>query len=196
MALTHLYNPLPKNEQDCANHTPQGPTKRKIAAIIFAVLLTVLSVTLIAILSLRSKHTADAQNCGSSPGEALALGCHFDIMSFCWLPTQCYDEALTDDFMQAGPWKWYTDRGGGVEVPEDVVHTGAYENLFVSFDYHRHHCAYMWSKLHRAVISGGPIDSYIGDYNHTRHCQRVLLPNNISGDNVETMIRTKYPTCG
>jgi hypothetical protein len=36
--------------------------------------------------------------CGSYPAEAKALGCQFDIISFCWLPPRCYDAELSHTF--------------------------------------------------------------------------------------------------
>lgn len=200
MASDVQYEPLPKIEETktkdetCASTTD---LRRNRTTAYFAVIATVISsILLVTFLSMRVLRADKQRPCGSSPEEALSRGCHFDLMSFCWLPDLCYDPSLTDDFIKAGPWKWYSAPDGGDEIPEDIVRTGVYDNLFVSFDYHRNHCLHMWSKLHRAIIQGNPIDGYIGNYNHTLHCQEMLLDDDTPDDAIMTIIKTKYPSCG
>ena len=59
-------------------------------------------------------------------------------------------------------------------------------------------CSYMWRKLHRAAIRGGPIDGYIADTRHTVHCGHELVEErgeNISLQEINTIIMVKTPTC-
>lgn len=47
--------------------------------------------------------------CGSTPEEAKAKGCHFDTISFCWLPSECYDSELVSTFESTRNWHYYAD---------------------------------------------------------------------------------------
>ena len=145
-------------------------------------------------------------DCGNSPDTARAMGCHFDIMSFSWLPAACYDTELSYNFTYAYPnvttptrWQWYEDEYGGKPVPLADVETGNYKKLYVTWEYHVVHCVFMWKKLHRAVNSGGRVDSYVGNLAHTEHCARILLDQDEDmgggSDIVNTAIRMKFPTC-
>jgi len=136
--------------------------------------------------------------CGRSAAEAESQGCHFDIMSFCWLPDACYDAELSDEF-RAHNWEWFLDANQTESVPQAEALSGVHPRLFVNWEYHLKHCTYMWRKLHRAVLGKGnmAIDSYIGSYAHTRHCEHTLLTDREVGlAEVNTIIRVKYPDCG
>jgi hypothetical protein len=138
--------------------------------------------------------------CGENPEEARIRGCSFDIMSFCWLPPRCYDVELTDSFQQIARWEWFRDRNHTQSVPHDQVLAGDVTNLYVNMDYHIHHCAFMWKKLHRAIQSPHTkkaIDSYIASYSHTKHCADILTTGGImEGMALNTLIYLKYPDCG
>ena len=71
------------------------------------------------------------------------------------------------------------------------------QDLYVRWEHHLHHCAYMWSKLHRAVKRGGPIDEYIANYHHTIHCGKMLVDEHRLYDleDINTIIKVKYPEC-
>ncbi|KAK5632499.1 hypothetical protein RRF57_008213 [Xylaria bambusicola] len=53
--------------------------------------------------------------CGSTPEEAKARGCHFDTISFCWLPSECYDRKLVDSFEATRNWHYYADPEVSIE---------------------------------------------------------------------------------
>ena len=137
--------------------------------------------------------------CGSTPEEAMAKGCHFDLISFCWLSPRCYDAELSDEFERYQNWEWFEDKNKTKRLGKSDVLAGAYPSLFVSWEYHIVHCVYAWKKLHRAMLGSGnmAIDSYIGSFNHTKHCGSILLGSQNSGlDEVNSHILTKYPDCG
>jgi hypothetical protein len=71
--------------------------------------------------------------------------------------------------------------------------TGQYPELFVTREYHRVHCVYMWRKMHRG-LERGFIDTYIGNYHHTAHCEQMLLEH-IPSETIDTMILLKFPSC-
>ncbi len=141
--------------------------------------------------------------CGTTPAEARARGCHFDVMSFSWLPDACWDAALSAEFDDEKPWKWwrYDEHGTLETISHEFVMTGEFTDVYVDQEYHVHHCIAMWKKLHRALLRGGQgaIDEYIGSYNHTLHCEEMLLEGEEPGMSlsvVNSVIRLKFPDCG
>jgi hypothetical protein len=141
-----------------------------------------------------SREEAETTDCGGSPAEARARGCRFDIMSFSWLPISCYDNELSSEFSQLEAWTWYSGPGGtGIVIPEDIVRLGEHNHLYVSADYHFFHCSFMWRKLHRVALGLRYMDSYIYNYNHTKHCEAML--RNMSPSEINTKIGIKYPRC-
>ena len=141
------------------------------------------------------QHEKTHDQCGSTPDEAVKRDCRFDVMSFSWLPIRCFDSQLTDEFLALHDWHWYLDTTGKQEVPAKQVELGTQDKLFVTWEYHLNHCTYMWKKLHRAMLHEGPIDSYIGNYNHTLHCTKVLEAEGVPADEKDTYIFIKYPAC-
>jgi hypothetical protein len=144
------------------------------------------------------QHSSVTTDCGTSATTANERGCHFDLMSFSWLPRECYDASLEKSFMDYHPerlWKWYLDPEGKHELSQQDVQDGTHDFLFVSWEYHLVHCAYMWRKLHRAIEIGGIVDSYVGNYNHTMHCSEKLLVDGVDRQERNTIIQIKYPEC-
>ncbi|KAI8631246.1 hypothetical protein F5Y19DRAFT_25287 [Xylariaceae sp. FL1651] len=140
--------------------------------------------------------------CGSTPEEALARGCKFDLISFCWLPDECYDSELVETFEAMRTWEYYADSERTEPVSREELLAGRGDGLYVTWEYHLRHCAFMWMKLHRAILARGKpnmpeIDSYIASLNHTNHCTTILLTDRdvaFSTLNTETLV--KYPHCG
>lgn len=131
--------------------------------------------------------------CGTSPAEARGLGCQFDVISFSWLPSDCYDAELVDDFLALRNWEWFYDAAGQHAIPKEEVLKGELTDLFVTREYHNFHCTYQWRKMHRGMVKG-VIDSYIANYGHTAHCEHMLtagLPINMT----DTVITMKFPQC-
>lgn len=142
-----------------------------------------------------SLHLHEHGHCGQSPSEAKTSECEFDIMSFSWLKPECYDRKLVEDFSRLGDWQWFLDEKSGVEVPKEIVKQGGQGDLFVSMEYHLFHCTYMWRKLHRSMEGKAKVDSYIGNYNHTVHCEHMLLMGDVLLQERNTVIRVKYSRC-
>ncbi|RMZ42989.1 iron ABC transporter [Aspergillus flavus] len=70
--------------------------------------------------------------CGHTAGEARARGCHFDIITFCWLPDRCYDAELSDSLEKLVDWKWYLDRNKTQPVPKEEALQGELDGLYVA----------------------------------------------------------------
>jgi hypothetical protein len=137
--------------------------------------------------------------CGTSPAEARARNCHFDVISFCWLPDECYDSALSDSFDAEKPLEWFLDPNKTQPISHKQAMTGEFSNLYVNWEYHLRHCTAMWKKMHRAILGRGKmaIDGYIGTLEHTKHCEKMLLWGRESDlRDINTIIVVKYPDCG
>ncbi|KAJ5962153.1 hypothetical protein N7501_007094 [Penicillium viridicatum] len=136
--------------------------------------------------------------CGEVASQAQARGCHFDLISFSWLPPACYDAELTEDFLKSYNWTWSTDPQGKNLVPIEDVKKGDFEYLFTDLKYHVVHCAYMWKKLHRALSTGdlSRVDGYTAGYGHTKHCTQMMLDrdSDLSRSGVAGLV--KFPLCG
>jgi len=135
-------------------------------------------------------------DCGNSAAEARGRGCRFDRVLHSWLPLACTnDDDLQDerDFIAAADWKYYSEEGSQL-LTEDV-YRGEAKLVFTSWRWHLVHCTFVWKKLHRALLDGRNIDSYIANFNHTHHCSELLLMD-IGPQEPSTRIFTKFPTCG
>lgn len=146
-------------------------------------------------------------SCGDSPSTAREANCTFDIMSFSWLPQACADLDLIAEFLAVQNWTWWMDKDRTSAISLEDVSRGDYDELFVTREYHMYHCTYMWRKLHRGLLRAeeyskerGVIDTYIGSYGHTEHCEMMLLGMEkdhgaIDKNATDTAILLKYPSC-
>jgi len=66
------------------------------------------------------------ENCGNSTSEAKANGCHFDIIMHSWVPQGCYDEVLSEEYIAAIDFQFFSDAEATIEVPLDVVRLGGH----------------------------------------------------------------------
>lgn len=138
-----------------------------------------------------------SQNCGNSSDEARALGCQFDVMSFTWSQPSCFDNKLMDNFLSLKNWTWWHNPNDNIAepVPFNEVSLGQHSLLYVTWEYHITHCTFMWKKMHHAIMSGRPLDSYVNDFKHTLHCEQTLLDREISLVARDIAIRIKFPYC-
>jgi hypothetical protein len=113
--------------------------------------------------------------CGSSPAEAKAMGCVFDVMSFAWTPPQCYDHATSQQYLDRnGPWIFYLDHNA--TQPLEFEDLSDHEIVWTEHSYHIVHCLYAWERGHMAMNmgKGTMIPGEMGSINHTRHCVDLL----------------------
>jgi hypothetical protein len=191
-----------ENSSDFELAEAQGGRKKRYTTIaIYTLLFTSLCFAAIAALSFTSENFGPGRQfssptpCGSSPAEARTAGCIFDVMSFSWLSPSCFDADLTHEFEHHADWHWYRNPMATKEVAKEEVLQGESRQLFVDTKYHRAHCTFMWKKLHRALAKGWYVDSYIGSYNHTKHCEHMLLGEDSHAGGLSTAILTKFPRC-
>jgi hypothetical protein len=159
-------------------------------------------------LGVRSRHNADVipssaadlqipkYACGTTVDEARALGCKFDVLAAAWMPEACLDEELTEEFRNRGPWQYFADASGKVELSEEELsmRVGPDGMFWTTQKWHVIHCAYQWRKMHRAMQSGRRIESSLADYAHTKHCGHVFLDRSPL-ENLLTEITVEYLSC-
>jgi hypothetical protein len=136
------------------------------------------------------------KDCGNNPKTARERGCHFDIMSMIWIPHECYDPELTEEFASERSWEWSLHENGTHPISEEVIRTGEIQNGWVQFEYHLTHCLYTWKKVIKQVERGGaPIDGYVSNHTHTDHCSYMLSLRSIPAERWNTPFVVLYPTC-
>lgn len=134
--------------------------------------------------------------CGTTPAEARANGCVFEMTGFSWLPKECADPIVEAEFLNAKDLQYYRDMNYTQEVSLEEVRRGDGPGFFVKQDYHLAHCGFLFKKLHRAISQGKKVDGLISPVHHTGHCVHMLLgPPNYRWDAIQFAF-TKYPYCG
>ncbi|KAJ6783541.1 hypothetical protein PWT90_05582 [Aphanocladium album] len=138
--------------------------------------------------------------CGSTPAEAKAAGCKFEINNFAWLHPSCYDEELDRDWTAgplSGDLEFWEEYGGKGLISRDRVMKGEIEKVWVNTQQHRRHCLFVWEKYQRAAMDMRPMDNWTVDYKHTQHCISLLRdPSHTYADDAVTSFLTlKYPSC-
>ncbi|EUC26854.1 hypothetical protein COCCADRAFT_113201 [Bipolaris zeicola 26-R-13] len=117
-------------------------------------------------------------HCGWSVEEAKANDCVYDIMMSSWMPRPCYDEELSESFLRANNFTYWTLNQGGEEVPEAEVKKGEFDILFTHGTYHYQHCIYLWKLQMKAQKSAVRVlDSISRSQAHIAHCQKLLTPD-------------------
>ena len=127
------------------------------------------------------------QNCGVTPDEARANGCIFDVMMQLWTPAACFDEVLSNRFLEVGNWTWYADPSASHIYSLEEMRKGEHDAVYVAQDYHITHCIYAWEKLVRAMRNQEPL---ITELHIVRSCHS-LPPQ----DPPEAGRRRLHPRC-
>lgn len=157
------------------------------------VILLLFFIWIIVVLTSKQQHTVWA-SCGDTAEEARARGCTFDVMSFAWQTPECYDAALVEEFIGWETWDFYDWEDDSISVPFHTIMRGE-QSAWVSWQYHLVHCTFMWRQMHRAYERGW-IDSHLDKYNHTVHCQDVLLhPLRLNYSEIGAGAPLRFPTC-
>lgn len=144
----------------------------------------------------RERYTESVRSCGNSTTEAKALGCQFDLLSAAWLPEECQDRELTEEFRAAGPWKYFADSLGRIELREEELpeRTGYDNGYRASRRWHTVHCAFQWRKMHRSIERGARMEDALRDYKHMMHCGEMFLMEG-PWDELITEITVEFLSC-
>lgn len=140
------------------------------------------------------------RTCGTTPAEARARGCRFELHNFAWVPPECYDDQLGDEW-DAQPWQFAKSNvTPPVEdmIPQEVALQGELSDAWVPWYQHMTHCALIWKKYHRAVALGRPMDSWTHSYAHSSHCADMLVNWELAEWRhlFNSHLFLKFPTCG
>jgi hypothetical protein len=127
---------------------------------------------------------APIQNCGNNPDEARANGCIFDVMMQLWTPAACFDEILSNRFLEVGNWTWYADPGATRIYTLEEMRKGEHDAVYVAQDYHVTHCIYAWEKLVRAMRNQEPLITELISYDHVIHCRHKTLQRQDGGTSI------------
>jgi hypothetical protein len=165
----------------------------EILGFLVAIVLMVAIVFTSIVSTSRTESQPSLSDCGNSPSTARTRGCSFDLISFAWQTPECFDASLVSEFATWDDWTFYTDRKGNMTVPQEVALLGE-QSLWVTWDYHLVHCTFMWRQMHRAYEKGW-IDAHLHAYNHTLHCQKMLLIKGMDAEVIITRADVIYPAC-
>lgn len=121
------------------------------------------------------QHHHEMRDCGSTPDEARAAGCVFDVMMQLWTPPECMDSPLSERFLEKGNWTWYADSNAEHSYSDEEIRKGNHDVVYVAQSYHRHHCIFAWERLVRAMRNQGPLIEELISYDHVMHCRHRTL---------------------
>jgi hypothetical protein len=83
---------------------------------------------------------AGSQQCGTFPAETRGRKCVFDVMHYSFTRQECYYPDIAEEALSHGPWKWYLDPSGNIEIPQDLEALGRAVEVFVEVEYVRERC--------------------------------------------------------
>lgn len=194
---TQSYQPVAQDEgQEKGQNVILEPVhkgQRRKAYIIVGIVTAVLAILLCPAIVLHRAQLPRWTSCGKSPSTARERGCSFDLISFAWQTKECYDSSLVSDFANWDSWVYYLDAQSNVTISQDVAFEGE-TDVLTTWKFHQVHCTFMWRQMHRAFEAGW-IDSHLRSYNHTLHCQKMLLMRPEKDDVIAANATIIYPTC-
>ncbi|EHY53769.1 hypothetical protein HRR83_003983 [Exophiala dermatitidis] len=136
------------------------------------------------------------ENCGYSPKEAREKGCVFDVMMQLWTPAACFDEVLSNRFLEVGNWTWYADPSATKAYTLEEMRLGEHDAVYVAQDYHITHCIYAWEMLVRAMRNQSPLITELISYDHVIHCRHKTLQRADGGASIRGVrAPTGYTQC-
>lgn len=140
------------------------------------------------------------KDCGFSIEEAKQRNCHFDIMGIAWVPSQCYHEEISEEYLAngKGSFRWYSDGDAQNEVSLESMRLGQHKNIWTSNEFHSQHCAYVWRLQSLALSNQQPVTRSELSYNHTLHCIHHLFKHLPASEPVlgnQTILKIGFERC-
>jgi hypothetical protein len=139
----------------------------------------------VSIVLLWPHHHPSSQDCacGKTIEDAIARDCSFDAYAAAWLPHECIDHELSNQFDQAGPgqngeWPYFLDTAGNSPINKSEVALQAGKPaVFVhtTHEWHIVHCQFYWRKLLRSKETGVIVEARYDRLGHVKHCGQVAL---------------------
>ncbi|PGH08180.1 hypothetical protein GX51_01334 [Blastomyces parvus] len=156
-------------------------------------------------IELQHMRSANGARCGNSPSEARKLGCRFDMISFSWQHTDCWDETLYTHFLARYRSTWYWETLDGKPVPVDEVLAGHHRVLNTTWDFYIVHCLYAMERAAQGSSSSrltwaGARRQLVEDWSpphlHAKQCMLDLMdPGRHARMTMMTTARMWYPAC-
>jgi len=120
------------------------------------------------------------KDCGNNASEARDRGCIFDVMMTGWVKEDCYNKALSEQYLLEGKFQFFSDAEATKEIPMDIIRLGEHTSMWTNDLHHRAHCVYVWKLQALALESQAQgkvklIDSESYTLDHTEHCARILV---------------------
>lgn len=133
------------------------------------------------IISLQPKKGPVSCSCGGTTvAEAISRGCKFTPLAIAWLPPQCLDEELADEFDRAGPgghWEYWADWNATIPLNREEVGLLADTEgavFYTTQEWHVMHCMYTWRKHYRSKWTGVTIEARSNGIEHIKHCEGIV----------------------
>ncbi|GJC88617.1 hypothetical protein ColLi_11455 [Colletotrichum liriopes] len=136
--------------------------------------------------------------CGNSPDEARKLGCRFEVHNFAWVPPQCYDDELADDWDSHADWVWSRSGNDSTDTDEHFMaecRAGNVHNAWLPWYQHMAHCDIIMKKYMRSVMFFRPMDNWTSSWSHYEHCSRMMTRFDMDPMFYNSRIGIKFPTC-
>jgi hypothetical protein len=169
---------------------------RLTVSVIIVIIVSVLTFTT---LDLGPKYSSSVftNDCGSTPEEATALGCTFNVLNYSWQPPECFDEEIFNRYwekaQERGGLKWYADSNLTKELPQDIEVLKHTPHVWTNHRFHVMHCMYTWELLHHGLTLNRPVVETVAEFTHTMHCANTALFEDWKAQN--TRIKASHHKC-
>lgn len=140
-------------------------------------------------------------HCGTTPEEARARGCKFEVHNFAWVPPECFDEELAAEWDADPSWTFSRTRTSDPLLNPPNLYTreegdsGDLESAILPWRQHIAHCAVVVRKFQRAVMLERPMDNWTSSSTHMTHCTRNFLEWDIEPWDYNSVLHLKFPIC-
>ncbi|KAB2571864.1 hypothetical protein DBV05_g9500 [Lasiodiplodia theobromae] len=140
-------------------------------------------------------------HCGNSVDEALARNCTFDRLTLMWLPRAC--DRSSDDAYRSfhnDTFEYWRGDAAHDSANRDPVTDFSRETADVGFwgpqRQHLAHCAFMYTRVARAVGGDDVYDRKVWSEDHAKHCAKVLLKWALEAPGVEESVEWAHVSFG
>lgn len=135
-------------------------------------------------------HLPDEHFCGNTTQEARSRNCHYEPLLSCWVPDACYTSEPSEGFDPYSELRWFSDPDLTQPLNEreiEGMRTGEFNIVWTDWQYHHHHCIYLWRKLAVAVENRIPFtDTRTAEFAHSLHCASTITEY-VRGEKAFTM---------
>lgn len=141
------------------------------------------------------------KSCGSTPAEARAAGCVFDMLTTAWTPAECADLEVTEEWLtevlDSYDWPYFLDANGTTKQTDlTLLRSGEWSGeLWSTMGLHKLHCLYVWRRFHMANLGGKALDTVLRGPRHSRHCAKMMMMMDASQNEVTGVQSVFYREC-